>query len=102
MQNYARASVSEKGAHKSTVGAYRILTGLCAARIPVCIPPSYGHLRQQIDSLREIEFSCFHHLPSLLTEKLNPLDRKRTVRAVLVTTSERTISGIFSRGRSSS
>ena len=43
-------------------GSIEILTSSYAVRIPVCIPPSYGHLGQQIDLLRETEFDSSYHI----------------------------------------
>ncbi len=43
-----------------------MLTGSLPVSIPIRIPPSYGHLGQQIDLLRETEFvSSYHHLKNL-------------------------------------
>ena len=43
-------------------GSIGILTSSLPVRIPIRIPPSYGHLGQQIDLLRETEFDSFYHL----------------------------------------
>ena len=53
-----------------------MLTGSLPVSIPIRIPPSYGHLGQQINLLRETGFSCFHHLLSLLTEEVPPPQKK--------------------------
>jgi len=43
-----------------------MLTGSLPVSIPIRIPPSYGHLGQQIDLPRETEFeSSYHHLKNL-------------------------------------
>ena len=43
-------------------GSIEILTSSLAVRIPIRIPPSYGHLGQQIDLLGETEFDFSYHL----------------------------------------
>nr|DAO73664.1 MAG TPA: hypothetical protein [Caudoviricetes sp.] len=61
-------------------GSIEILTSSYAVRIPVCIPPSYGHLGQQIDLLRETEFDSSYHIL-----KKSPSTKKRTHTSDLVT-----------------
>ena len=39
-----------------------MLTGSLPVSIPIRIPPSYGHLGQQIDLLRETEFDSSYHI----------------------------------------
>lgn len=47
-----------------------MLTGSLPVSIPIRIPPSYGHLGQQIDLLRETEFeSSYHHLKNLFLHR---------------------------------